>query len=175
MDAPGDGRRAVGHVAVVVRDTGAMNQFSELVEAFADPSRRNQAIVKLVGAINARDLRRVRVDPEAKAALIAGLDHPNAKVRWWCLQLIDHLADESYLEPMLSKLSDPIAKVRRHAIHALSCGACKPNRRTLAIRIESALRAVLETDPDERVREEAHNALVQLGHALPEDGHWRAR
>jgi hypothetical protein len=121
-----------------------MDRFPELIEAFADSSRRNQAIVELVGAINANDLRRVQVHPAAKAALIAGLDHPNAKVRWWCLQLMDHLADESYLQPIISRLSDPVAKVRRHAIHALSCGACKPNRRVLQIEIESALRAVLE-------------------------------
>jgi HEAT repeat protein len=145
-----------------------MDRFPELIEAFADSSRRNQAIVELVGAINANDLRRVQVHPAAKAALIAGLDHPNAKVRWWCLQLMDHLADESYLQPIISRLSDPVAKVRRHAIHALSCGACKPNHRVLQIEIESALRAVLESDPDEKVREEARRSLVQLGHALPE-------
>src|SRR5262245_6095537 len=144
-----------------------MNRLGELIDALADPKRRNQAIVDLVGAINANDLRRVRVRPESRSALISGLDHPNAKVRWWCLQLMDHLADESYLEPILSKLSDPVAKVRRHAIHALSCGACKPNRQRLAVRIESALRTALETDPDQRVREEARLALRELGHSTP--------
>lgn len=120
---------------------------------------RSEAIVALVGVINARALRAARVPPEAKAALVAGLEHPNAKVRWWCLQLMDHLADESYLEPVLSRLSDPVAKVRRHAIHASSCGACKPNRQPLKIEIGAALRTVLETDPDERVQEEARMAL----------------
>lgn len=144
-----------------------MTSLAKLVDAFADSKRRNQAILDLVGAINANDLRRVRVSPEAKAALISGLDHPNAKVRWWCLQLMDHLADESYLEPVLSKLNDPVAKVRRHAIHALSCGACKPNRQVLAVQIESALRAALSTDPDQRVQEEARQALERLGHLGP--------
>ena len=139
----------------------------ELVDAFADPTRRNQAILDLVGAINANDLRRVRVKPEARAALISGLDHPNAKVSWWCLQLMDHLADESYLEPILTKLSDPVAKVRRHAIHALSCGVCKPNRQPLAVRIEAALLQALETDPDHKVREEAREGLQRLGHLAP--------
>ena len=144
-----------------------MKRFEELVERFADKSRRNRAIVELVGAINANDLRRVRVDPAAKAALIGGLDHPNAKVRWWCLQLMDHLADESYLAPMLAKLSDPVAKVRGHVVHALSCGVCKPGRHTLAIDIESALRAVLDADPNEKVREEARQGLIRLGHERP--------
>jgi HEAT repeat protein len=144
-----------------------MGPLANLVDALADSRRRNQAILDLVGAINANDLRRVRVKPEARAALISGLDHPNAKVRWWCLQLMDHLADESYLEPILTKLSDPVAKVRRHAIHALSCGVCKPNRQPLAIRIEAALLRALELDSDLRVREEAREGLKRLGHPVP--------
>jgi HEAT repeat protein len=140
-----------------------MTRFSELIEAFADAKLRNPAIIELVGAINASDLRRVNVSPGAKAALIAGLDHRNAKVRWWCLQLMDHLADESYLEPILSRLSDPVAKVRRHAVHALSCAVCKPNREALAIDIEEALRRTLQTDPDAKVREEARQGLERLG------------
>ena len=80
---------------------------------------------------------------------------------------MDHLADESYLEPILTKLADPVAKVRRHAIHALSCGVCKPNRQLLAVRIEAALLQALETDPDHRVREEAREGLQRLGHPTP--------
>jgi HEAT repeat protein len=136
---------------------------ANLIDAFADPKRRNRAILDLIGAINANELRRVRVKPEARAALISGLGHPNAKVRWWCLQLMDHLADESYLEPILSKLSDPVAKVRRHAIHALSCGVCKPDRQTLAVNVEAALLRALESDPDHKVREEAREGLRRLG------------
>ena len=136
-----------------------MDNCRELVAAFADATRRNDAIVALVGAINARHLRTARVSAEAKAALIAGLEHTNAKVRWWCLQLMDHLADESYVQPILSKLADPVAKVRRHAIHALSCAACKPDRRRMEIQVGEALRRVLETDPDQRVRAEARQAL----------------
>jgi HEAT repeat protein len=144
-----------------------MSRPSELVEAFADTVRRNAAIVELVGAINANDLRCVRVSSEARAALIAGLDHPNAKVRWWCLQLMDHLADESYLEPILRKLSDPVAKVRRHAVHALSCAACKPGRQALEVDIEAALHGLLATESDEKVRAEVRRALATPGVALP--------
>jgi hypothetical protein len=68
----------------------------------------------------------------------------------------------------LSKLSDPVAKVRRHAVHALSCGVCMPNRRTLKIEIESVLRMLLDTDPDEKVREEVRHGLARLCHVLPE-------
>jgi hypothetical protein len=113
-----------------------VNPLTKQVDAFADPKRRNRAILDLVGAINASDLRRVRVKPEARTALISGLDHPKAKVRWWCLQLMDHLADESYLEPMLTKLSDPVAKVRPpchprpqlRRVQAKPAAACHPHR-----------------------------------------------
>ena len=144
-----------------------MDRNAKLIDAFADSSKRNEAIVALIGAINARDLRSAQVSPEAKVALIAGLEHPNAKVRWWCLQLMDHLADESYLAPILSKLSDPVAKVRRHAIHALSCGACKPDHQPLEVQIGAALRAVVASDPDAKVREEARQALA--GHDRPSE------
>jgi len=141
------------------------NQLAELIDAFADSARRNAAIVELIGAIDAKDLGRARVSPGAKVALIAGLEHPNAKVRWWCLQLMDHLAVESDLEPILSRLSDPVAKVRRHAIHALSCAVCKPDRRALAVEIKGVLRGARETDPDPRVREEAREGLARLGYS----------
>ena len=139
-----------------------MKDYARLVDQLAFAANRNQAILELVGAINASDLRKVEVDPSAKAALIAGLEHPNAKVRWWCLQLMDHLADESYLAPVLSKLGDPVAKVRRHAIHALTCAMCKPSRSTLAIDINETLREVNENDTDEKVREEARQGLLRL-------------
>lgn len=140
-----------------------MDRCAELVEAFADGARRNAAIVELVGAINARDLRRVALRPEARTALIAGLDHPNAKVRWWCLQLLDHLADASLLAPIAAKLADPVAKVRRHAAHAIGCAVCKPDREPLAA--DDALAAA--TDPDATVRAEASEALARLAGAGP--------
>jgi len=138
-----------------------MDDPSDLIEQFADAATRNRAIVRLVGAINASDLRRVAVGPRVKAALVAGLDHPNAKVRWWCLQLMDHLADASYLEPIAAKLTDPVAKVRRHAIHALTCAACKPDRRRLPVDIDERLRAVAAHDPAAKVRLEAEAALAE--------------
>jgi HEAT repeat protein len=145
------------------------DELSGLIDQLADKSARNRAIVQLVGAINANDLRRVSVEPRVKQALIAGLDHSNPRVRWWCLQLMDHLADESYLVPILTRLSDPVGKVRRHAVHALSCGLCKPNRCTLKIDIEGPLRQLAASDPDERVRTEAREALLRLGYLMRVD------
>jgi HEAT repeat protein len=136
---------------------------SQLVDLFADKSQRNQAILALIGGLTAGELRRVKVSPEAKAALIAGLKHPNSKVRWWAVQLIDHIADESYLEPLLEvAYTDPTPKNRRHAIHALACPVCKPNHQRLQIDIRGELEVIAYSDSDASVRAMAAEELAEL-------------
>src|SRR5690606_19430479 len=135
----------------------------QLVELFADKTRRNAAIVALLGGITATELRKVNVTGAAKAALIAGLTPPNSKVRWWCIQLMDHVADESYLEPLLEAAqTDPTPKNRRHAIHALTCEVCKPDRAALDVDLRAALAAIAATDNDESVRLMARQELAEL-------------
>ncbi len=135
--------------------------YTELVDSLADKQRRNNAVVALVGAINARDLARVTLNPEAKTALIGGLERPNPKVRWWCLQ-IDHLADAPFIPAVLPLLNDSVGKVRRHAVHALTCDLCKPDRCGLELSegVRANIAAVARSDPDERVRREAQAALA---------------
>ena len=136
---------------------------TQLVDLFADKTQRNQAIVALVGGITAGELRKVTVSEAAKNALIAGLKHENSKVRWWCVQLLDHLADESYLEPLLGvAYHDPTPKNRRHAIHALACPVCKPNRQRLKIDIRADLATIATHDTDESVRDMARQELKEL-------------
>lgn len=135
----------------------------QLVDLLADKRQRLEVIRALIGGLTATELRSVKVRPEAKAALIAGLQHPNSKVRWWCVQLMDHVADESYKEPLLEVAQhDPIPKNRRHAIHALSCPVCKPNRQRLDIDIRAELRHIIEVDPDSSVRAMAAEELAEL-------------
>ena len=143
-------------------------RYTELVDRFADKQSRNGAIVALVGAINARDLAKVTLEPEAKRALTEGLEHDNAKVRWWCLQLMDHLADESFIPFILPLLDDPVGKVRKHAVHALTCDRCKPDRCGLELSntVKAHIAEVAQTDTDARVRVEASAALVQWSVAL---------
>ncbi len=139
--------------------------YTNLVNQLADKANRNQTIIDLVGAINARDLAQVSLEPEAKAALIQGLQHENAKVRWWCLQMMDHLADESFTPVILPLLDDPVGKVRRHAVHALTCDVCKPERCGLVLSesVKTRIEEVARLDPDERVRNEASVGLAQWG------------
>jgi HEAT repeat protein len=135
----------------------------QLVDRLGDKTRRNDTIRALVGGLTATELRRAKVSPEAKVALIRGLKHRNSKVRWWCIQLMDHIADESYLHPLLdAAYTDPTPKNRRHAIHALACEKCKPDGCRLRIDIRDDLRRILSTDPDVSVRETARLELAEL-------------
>jgi hypothetical protein len=97
----------------------------ELVALFADKYRRNDAIRSLVGGLTATELRRVHLRDAAFGALVKGLEHSNPKVRWWCLQLFDHVGDERCVPHIVPLLEDPVPRVRRHALHALECEACK--------------------------------------------------
>ncbi len=97
----------------------------ELVNLFADKTRRNQAAIALLGGITATELKRVKLTDAAFEALVKGLKHPNPKVRWWCLQWFDHVGDERCVPYILPLLDDPIPRVRKHAQHALECEICK--------------------------------------------------
>lgn len=135
----------------------------QLVDLLWDKSKRNDVITSLVGGLTATELRHVTVSAEAKAALIRGLKHRNSKIRWWCIQLMVHIADESYLAPLLdAAYNDPTPKNRRHAIHALACEKCKPDRCRLNIDIRGDLRQIIATDPDLSVRETARHELAEI-------------
>jgi HEAT repeats len=135
----------------------------QLVDLLGDKRQHQAAVIALLGGITATELRRVKVTDAAKHALIAGLKHPNSKVRWWCIQYMDHVADESYLQPLLEAArTDPTPKNRRHAIHALTCDICKPERCSLDIDIRAELANIAETDSDESVRAIASQELLKL-------------
>ena len=47
---------------------------------------------------------------------------------------MDHVADETYVLPLLDAAqTDPTPKNRRHAIHAITCEVCKPQRQPLKL------------------------------------------
>lgn len=132
-----------------------------------DPLRSltTPALVELLG----HDLPRVRAEAagvlfacgaDALADLQAGMNHANVRVRRACVDLMDHLADDTCLPPLAEALRDPNPGVRRGALHSLTCQACKPSPLLgdrLAPLIERAL-----TDPDRRVRQVATGALADF-------------
>lgn len=97
----------------------------ELVNKLWDKRIRNQVIRALTGGLTATEWRRVRLTPEARGALSKGLEHSSSKVRWWCLQIIDHVGDELCLERVPPLLEDAVPKVRKLARHTLACVGCK--------------------------------------------------
>jgi HEAT repeat protein len=56
---------------------------------------------------------------------LVGLDDADPRVRAVAAGLLDHWADQSCVGPLTKALSDPSARVRRNAVHALGCQACK--------------------------------------------------
>ena len=139
-----------------------MNE-SALVALFADPDRRLAAIRSLVGGLTATELRRVSPTEAAIQALIDGLSDPNPQIRWWCVQLLDHLPDDRAIEALVPVLDDAVPRVRRNAAHALGCIACKPSwRGELPNRALARLHSMADTDPNQKVRAEADRAFKCL-------------
>jgi HEAT repeat protein len=93
----------------------------------------------------------------ATEALIAGMDHPDWRVRRGCADLMDHLADHRCVAPLLRLARDPVVGVRRLALHALGCQGCKQCPLPVdpvAILVERVL-----GDPSIRVRRVAAHQL----------------
>ena len=105
--------------------------------------------------------------PAAREAVRSGLTHAHPKVRQWCAALLDHHADEGCVPDLLRLLDDPVADVRRHALHSLGCQPCKPA--PLRIDVVPLLCARARLDASVRVR----RAATHLLGCQPPDG--RAR
>jgi hypothetical protein len=110
---------------------------------------------------------RSRDFPALRASGVVALDvvmdgarrHPNPSVRWRCIDLLDHLGGDECTETFVAALDDAVPRVRRHAVHALSCNRCK--ERPLCVDVAPVLERVARTDPNARVRAEAAEALAR--------------
>lgn len=101
-------------------------------------------------------LFRIRV----RDALLAGVADPHPQVRWWSIQLLDHLADPSVVPALSAALDDPVPRVRRNAAHALGCRVGKPSGDGVNPGAVNARLAVMAaSDPNAKVRAEAARAL----------------
>lgn len=86
--------------------------------------------------------------------------HPNTKIRWQCLTLLDHLdGDESVSVFLDAMRRDPVPRVRRHALHALTCERC--NEAPLCADAVPALMECAENDANAKVRLQARRALAR--------------
>lgn len=89
------------------------------------------------------------------------LEHPSPVVRRRCLDLLDHHGDETIGRTVVRALDDPVPRVRRHALHALTCAKCRVG--PLAVDIVAELARVARADRNEKVRLQAVDALGRLG------------
>jgi len=131
-----------------------------LVKLLAQRPGRLDTIRQLVGGVTATELRRARVDQPTLDALAEGVQEPDSRVRWWCVQLLDHLDDQRALTALIEALGDPVPRARRNACHALSCLACKPSwDSVLPDAAHGKLRQLAAADPNPKVRAEADRTL----------------
>lgn len=135
----------------------------ELVQQLATKDRRIAAMRALVGGVGATELCRVTLTQRAFLALRDGVADPNPQVRWWSIQLLDHVPDPRATAVIAGALDDPVPRVRRNAAHALGCAACKPHGLDpLPPRVTAALARLADADRNAKVRDEARRALSSL-------------
>ena len=107
----------------------------------------------------------------ATPAVRRGLEHPDARVRTECCNVLDHYLDEAAVGDLMARLTDADANVRARALHALACERCKEGtcRPAEADIIPIAIR-MLQTDTDRYVRKAA---VEMLGPASPRNSQVR--
>ena len=131
------------------------------MQLFGVKGRELDALRGLAGGVTATYLRTATLSDDSFAAVLEGLTDRNARVRWWCIQILDHVSDVRSVSAIVSVLDDPVARVRRNAAHALGCVACKPDwDRVLPTAALQRLWDLADNDPSDKVRREAAVALA---------------
>lgn len=89
--------------------------------------------------------------------ILDGLSHSNWRIRRWCAAFMDHYADDRCVEALIRALDDPIADVRRYAVHSIGCQPCKTA--PLKVDVVGLLIARIMNDSSLRVRRVAAHML----------------
>ena len=157
--------------AALVPETPTVARVDPLGPPPDDPSELRALISSLADPDTGRPVRAtLRLLPPERLipVLVEGLRSPEWRVRRDCCGLLDDLdfTPES-LRALQSALDDPDPRVRRSALHTLSCQHCKPNGCALDIQ---PLFERLAHDPSRRVRESVLNPLTYQRH-----GPWAER
>jgi HEAT repeat protein len=102
---------------------------------------------------------------EAIDALLEGMKHPSAKVRAACALLLDHVADDRCIQPLLDLIRhDPQEAVRRCALHSLVCDGCKECPLHTDV-----VGALIETALSDRSVAVKRRAVFYLGQQAPDN------
>lgn len=142
--------------AATVVDLARRGEIEELARRFARmPLREILAVRALVaGGADYTAL----VD-----AFLAGLAHPNARMRYDCAHALDHFADVRCAPALRRLLSDPAPRVRRMALHVLSCEVCKLTPLPVEDDLTPLIVERAMADPSVNVRRHAALALAGCG------------
>ena len=110
---------------------------------------------------NRRDSR--RLDAPVTALQAAALSDPDPFRRARCLAVLDHLANDTSTRVFAAALRDPVADVRRHAVHGLTCERC----RSSDLCVDDVVPAVVDALAAERDPRIRHQLVVVLGTFAP--------
>ncbi len=97
----------------------------QLVNLLGFKAHYLNAVRALTGGAFGREFSQLTLTDTTFQALMRGLDHKNPNVRFLCVQLMDHLGDDRIIEPVRQMLHDWAPRVRKQALHALTCEQCK--------------------------------------------------
>ena len=139
-----------------------MNAWFDEVERLTRRDQRLAALRALTGGeLGARKSRGRALGAEVIDALIWGLAHASPVVRRCCLELLDLHPDPRATAAIEACLDDPVPRVRWHAVHTLSCDACKGGGcGYIDPRLRERISAIAASDPSPRVRAQATLALA---------------
>ena len=102
---------------------------------------------------------RRRREAPVTALQSAALADPDPFRRARCLAVLDHVANEASTDVFVAALADPVADVRRHAVHGLTCERCRTTELCLVDVVAAVTRALVS----ERDVETRHQLVMVLG------------
>jgi hypothetical protein len=117
-----------------------------VVRFVATPSRQFPAL-RLSGQVDAALLR------------LGARSHPNPRIRWQCLTVLDDVDGDESVPVFVALFGDEVPRVRRHALHALSCDRC--NAEPLCVDVVPIVAACLRDDDNAKVRQQARHLLAR--------------
>jgi hypothetical protein len=158
-------RKASDVAALVDIEVAEMSAFAERGEPERLLERR--LFGRAIGTA-ARD--RIAADPILWAkvvdVLMEGLTHANAKVRYECAHALDTYDDGRAAAALGPLIDDPVPRVRRMAIHALVCDACKSAPAPWSAEICTRVADHLLNDPSVQVRRHAAYEVARCDRRL---------
>jgi hypothetical protein len=112
------------------------------------------------------DAPRARVDRARRRAPVdalqaAALADPDPWVRTRCLEVLDHLANDASTATFVAALVDPVAAVRSHALHGLTCERCRNDDVDIAGIVPTVAEA-FDREPDPQLRHRYVGALLRF-------------